>query len=96
MAAASHPSARLDFVPAPLPPRSLPCQSFYPLNYLVSDGEARAAPGPEPGAATPTLRVLSRAASGEGLERLELELHTGGAVSAAWLLTRVCRVDSSV
>ena len=35
-------------------------QSVYPLNYLVGSGVSRAAPGPDPGAALPSLRLLSR------------------------------------
>lgn len=66
-----------------------PTQSFYPLNYLISGGAARAAPGPEEGSTLPTLHVLSRGASpaGQQLERLELQLDTG----ARWVV-RVSRV----
>lgn len=35
-------------------------QAFYPLNYLISSGEARPAPGPPDGEPAPTLRLLSR------------------------------------
>ena len=36
-------------------------QSFYPLNYLISSGASRGAPGPDPEATTaPSLRLLSR------------------------------------
>ena len=66
-------------------------QSVYPLNYLVGSGVSRAAPGPDPGAVLPSLRLLSRqpadAAGGTEeeqqqqpqarLERIELEMDTG-------------------
>ncbi|KAL4424855.1 hypothetical protein ABPG77_011105 [Micractinium sp. CCAP 211/92] len=67
---------------ASLPPAEFAVEeweSFYPLNYLISGGAARAAPGPEEGSTLPTLHVLSRGASpaGQQLERLELQLDTG-------------------
>lgn len=93
LAAPSVPLAaalRSPFVLLPGPsPQSLQSQAFYPLNNLISSGEARSAPGPEPGATIPALRLLSRgpapaAAAGQqrevaaaGVERLELELDTG-------------------
>lgn len=74
----AQPAKRACLFPSP------PLQSFYPLNYLISGGAARAAPGPEEGAPLPALRVVSRGASpaapvpgGQQLERLELELDTG-------------------
>ncbi|KAL4421351.1 hypothetical protein ABPG75_010642 [Micractinium tetrahymenae] len=72
---------------ASLPPAEFAIEeweSFYPLNYLISGGAARAAPGPDDDAELPVLRLLSRGASpagpgpqGQQLERLELELDTG-------------------
>lgn len=65
-------------------------EAFYPLNYLISSGEARPAPGPPDGEPAPTLRLLSRdvaqpsgtAKGSAGIARLQLELDT--ALPGAW------------
>jgi hypothetical protein len=75
-----HPLGQFPFVPWVC--TSFRPQAFYPLNYLISKGEARAAPGPDPAAPLPALRLLSRSAAAPSggareAERLELELDTG-------------------
>lgn len=51
-------------LPCPVESSSFPLpfqpQAFYPLNYLISSGESRPAPGPPEGEPAPTLRLLSR------------------------------------
>lgn len=50
--------------PAPhVDPSGPSLQAFYPLNYLISTGVSRPAPGPPEGEPAPTLRLLSRGAA---------------------------------